>query len=48
MYHYPETSTTMWADVGNSMYGYVGNKLQLVKNWKDYSGASKGDVIETA
>ena len=29
--HYPKQTSTMWADVGNAMYGYVAKHLELTR-----------------
>ena len=46
----PLHQRTLWADVGNAMYGYVGTKLELVEDWKKqhYKDETRGDVIEAA
>ena len=48
-YHYKETPDTMWADVGNSMYGSVGTKFDRVDGWKGnvYNDVSKGHVTDS-
>ena len=47
-YHYPGLSTTLWADVGNSMYGYMNKHLELITDAPGINQVKAGDVIEIA
>ena len=46
--HYPNYTQTMWADVGNAMYGYVGKHLDLLPDAANTGPELLGDVIEIA
>ena len=45
-YHYPGLSTTLWADVGNAMYGYMNKHLELITDAPGINQVKAGDVIE--
>ena len=47
-YHYPGLSQTLWADVGNAMYGYMNKELGLVSDAPGISSVNAGDVVEIA
>ena len=46
--HYPQYTQTMWADVGNAMYGYMNKHLNLVSDAPNLGEELSGDVIEIA
>ena len=46
--HYAQMTPTMWADVGNTMYGYVAKHLDLVPDAQALEAEKLGDVIEVA
>ena len=46
--HYPNHTHTLWADVGNSMYGYMNDYLNLVSDAPGLGQEQAGDVIEIA
>ena len=46
--HYPSYTHTLWADVGNAMYGYMNEHLQLVSDALNIGHELAGDVIEIA
>ena len=47
-YHYPGISQTLWADVGNAMYGHMNKELKLVSDAPGMNQVVAGDVIEIA
>ena len=47
-YHYPGLTQTLWADVGNAMYGYMNSHLELLTDAPGINTVSAGDVIEIA
>ena len=47
-YHYPGISQTLWADVGNAMYGHMNKQLKLVSDAPGMNQVVAGDVIEIA
>ena len=47
-YHYPGLSQTLWADVGNAMYGHMNKELRLVSDAPGISQVNAGDVVEIA
>ena len=47
-YHYPGLSPTLWADVGNAMYGYLNKHLELITDAPGINQVNAGDVIEIA
>ena len=46
--HYPNHTHTLWADVGNSMYGYMHEYLNLVSDAPGIGHEQAGDVVEIA
>ena len=46
--HYPEYTQTMWADVGNAMYGYMARHLNLIPDAPNLGEELSGDVVEIA
>ena len=46
--HYPNHTHTLWADVGNAMYGYMNEYLNLVSDAPSLGPEQAGDVIEIA
>ena len=46
--HYPNHTYTLWADVGNAMYGYMNEYLNLVSDAPNLGHEQAGDVIEIA
>ena len=47
-YHYPGLTQTLWADVGNAMYGYMNQHLELITDAPGINPVNAGDVIEIA
>ena len=47
-YHYPGLSQTLWADVGNAMYGHLNKELKLISDAPGIRSVVAGDVIEIA
>ena len=47
-YHYPGLSQTLWADVGNAMYGHLSKELGLTTDAPGIKSEVAGDVIEIA
>ena len=47
-YHYPGLSQTLWADVGNAMYGHLNKELKLISDAPGIRQVVAGDVIEIA
>ena len=47
-YHYPGLSQTLWADVGNAMYGHLNKELKLISDASGIKQVVAGDVIEIA
>ena len=47
-YHYPGLSQTLWADVGNAMYGHLNKELRLISDAPGIKQGVAGDVIEIA
>ena len=47
-YHYPGLSQTLWADVGNAMYGHISKELELISDAPNINQVNAGDVIEIA
>ena len=47
-YHYPGLSQTLWADVGNAMYGHLNKELKLISDAPGIKPVVAGDVIEIA
>ena len=47
-YHFPGLSNTLWADVGNAMYGYMNKHLELIIDAPGINQVNAGDVIEIA
>ena len=47
-YHYPGVTNTLWADVGNAMYGYMNKHLELITDAPGINTVNAGDVIEIA
>ena len=46
--HYPQYTQTMWADVGNTMYGYMAKHLNLIPDAPNLGEELSGDVVEIA
>ena len=46
--HYPAHTHTLWADVGNAMYAYMNDHLNLVSDGPGLGPEQAGDVIEIA
>ena len=46
-YHYPGLQT-LWADVGNAMYGHMNKELELISDAPGINTVNAGDVIEIA
>ena len=46
--HYPAHTHTLWADVGNAMYGYMNEHLEVVSDAPGINHENAGDVIEIA
>ena len=46
--HYPAHTHTLWADVGNAMYGYLNQHLELVSDAPGINPENAGDVLEIA
>ena len=46
--HYPPHTHTLWADVGNAMYAYMNDHLNLVSDGPGLGPEQAGDVIEIA
>ena len=46
--HYPEYTQTMWADVGNAMYGYMAKHLNLIPDAPNLGEELSEDVVEIA
>ena len=47
-YHYPGLSQTLWADVGNAMYGHMNKKLGLISDAPGIKPVNAGDIVEIA
>ena len=47
-HHYPGLSQTLWADVGNAMYGHLSKELGLISDAPGIKPVVAGDVIEIA
>ena len=46
--HYPGHTHTLWADVGNAMYAYMNDHLNLASDGPGLGAEQAGDVIEIA
>ena len=46
--HYPAHAHTLWADVGNAMYAYMNDHLNLASDGPGLGAEQAGDVIEIA